>query len=133
MTLSSSWKTLTLSSASFSAVTLTPKGEISNPSAILYSMVCYGGGTPNGNSTGSMTLSWQDNGNPVQTATSIAYIGGAYSSIPSTTTTGSLSKRFPTPGLKAFYSFTLSITSILTSSSRFYFDFHMQLSSRLDS
>jgi hypothetical protein len=96
-------------------------------------MVCYGGGTPNGNNTGSMTLSWQDGGSAVQTASSITYVGSSFSSIPTSTTTGTLSKRFPTPGLKTFYSFTLSITSILTSSSRFYFDFHMQLSSRLDS
>lgn len=130
MSLSSAWQTLTLSS--FTSVVLTPKAEISLPSTIIYSMNCYGGGVPNGNTTTAMSLSWQDATNTVQGPTTISYNGGSYISKTAYTATQSISKKFKTPGMKALYSFTVSCSSALTANSRFYFTFPMVLSSRLD-
>jgi hypothetical protein len=130
MSLSSAWQTLTLSS--FTSVVLTPKAEISLPSTIIYSMNCYGGGVPDGNSTTAMGLTWQDGGSTVQGPASISYNGGSYIAKTASTATQSISKKFNTPGMKALYSFTVTCSSALTANSRFYLTFPMVLSSKLD-
>ena len=130
MSLSSSWQTITLSS--FGSVILTPKAEIDIPNSLLYSMNCYGGGVPDGNSTTAMSLSWIDTAITIQGPASISYNSSAYISKTAFTVTQSITKRFNTPGMKALYSFTVSCSSPLTANSRFYFTFPMILNSRLD-
>lgn len=131
LTLSSAWKTLTLSN--FASITLTPKAEVSNPSSVIYKMKCFGGGIPTGSNTTSMTMNWRDASISVQTATSLAYSSLTLTTAPPTTATIAFdAKRFNTQGMKALYSFRVSSPSALTASARFYFDFHMMLSPYLD-
>lgn len=129
--LSSAWKSLTLSN--FASATLTPKTEISNPSSILYQMNCFGGGIPTASNSTDMTIAWRDGGNTVQTASNIALSSLTLSTAPPTTAAiSSNAKRFNTVGMKALYSLSVTSPVILTSSARFYFDFHMMLSPYLD-
>ena len=131
MSLSSAWKSLTLSD--FSASTLAPKAEISNPSSIIYKMSCFGGGIPSGGNTTDMTIAWKDDSNVVQTASNIAYTSITLSSAPPTTATLTFNvKRFNTAGMKALYSFAVTSPVVLNTAARFYFDFHMLLSPYLD-
>jgi len=134
MSLSSAWKSLTL--GTFSSVTLSPKAEISNPSSIIYQMNCFGGGIPTGTNTSSMTISWNDLQTPgvsLQTASGIALSSYTLSNAAPTTATLTFNaKRFNTAGMKALYSFAVTSPVTLSSSARFYFDFHMLLSPYLD-
>lgn len=128
---SSSFRTLTLSS--FSSVTITPKAEISNPSSLVYCLVCYGGAVPDGTNTTAISGSWQDGGVAVQTASALTYASAGLISASAATATLVLNyKRFSTSGFKSLYSFQVTCTQALTSSAVFYFDFHMGLSSYLD-
>ena len=96
-------------------------------------MKCYGGAIPTGSNTTDLTLAWRDASNNVQSATNIAYTSLTLDPTPATTATISFNaKRFNTQGMKALYSFAISSPSTLTSSARFYFDFHMMLSPYLD-
>lgn len=129
LTLSSAWKFLDLSP--FSNVYLTPKAEITNPASIVYKMQCYGGGIPAATGT-DISGKWIDSAD-VQTAPNIAYSSLTLAAAaPSTSTIGFDAKRFNTAGMKALYSFAVSSPVALTSSARFYFDFHMKLSPYLD-
>lgn len=131
MTLSSSWKTLSLSS--FSNVILLPKGEISNPSAIVYSMVCYGGAVPDGTNTAAISGNWVDTAINLQTSSGIAYNAALYTTKGGTTATIALDKkRFSTSGFKSLYSLKISCSITLSSSAVFYFDFPIILNSYLD-
>ena len=133
LTLSSSWKTLTLSSL-LSTVTLSPKGEISNPSALVYNMVCYGGAVPDGTNNGAITGNWADTAVNLQSSsTGIAYNAGLFSSRGGFTATITLDKkRFSTSGFKSLYSLKISYNQLLPATAVFYFDFPMVLSSNLD-
>lgn len=133
MTLSSAWQSLVLSN--FAAVTLSPKAEISNPSSIVYKMQCYGGATPTGVNTTSMTSNWKDGSDIVQTAPTIANSSLSLSADPDPTNTATIAinaKRLNTQGMKALYSFQVTSPVALTSAARFYFNFHMNLSPSLD-
>ena len=132
LTLSNSWKTLSLSS--FSSVTLIPKGEITNPSALIYNMVCYGGAVPDGTNSAAITGNWVDSSNNLQSSsTGIAYNAGLFSTRGGFTATITLDKkRFSTSGFKSLYSLKISYNQPLSASAVFYFDFPMVLSSNLD-
>lgn len=134
LTLSSSWSTISLSS--LNTVYLYPKAEISNPSSILYTMICYGSGVPNGGSATSMTLNWIDSGtvgSPIQTAIPIVSTVATLNSTALVGATLSIDyKRFRTAGFKSLYSFKVNCVTALTANARFYFDFHMNLNSKLD-
>jgi len=133
MTLSSAWSRITLNN--FASVTLYPKGDISNPSSIVYKMKCYGGASPTGSNTTSMTIAWRDTSTNVQTASDIAYTSLTHDTAPLSSATISIQtngKRFNTQGMKALYSLQISSPTALTSAARFYFDFHMKLSPYLD-
>lgn len=132
MTLSNSWKSLSYSS--FTTVTLTPKAEISNPSAILYNMVCYGGAVPDGTNSSAITGNWVDTSNNLQTAsTGITYNAALYSTKGATTATILQDKkRFSTSGFKSLYTLKISCSVTLSSTAVFYFDFPIVLNSYLD-
>lgn len=127
--LSSLWSTINL--GSFATVQLYPKNLINDPNTYLFTMKCFGAGTPGGSNTTAMSLNWIDNSINIQTATSISY-PTSYTSAASTGLTATLSsKNFNTQGMKAFYTFTIT-TSSLSATSRIYINFPFTLSSKLD-
>lgn len=96
-------------------------------------MGCYGSSVTNAINMSPMTLTWIDGASNVQTANSLTYSASNYRTAASAGLTVALTnKRFNTQGMKAFYSFSLTSTQALTSSTRIYFNFHFKLSSRLD-
>ena len=98
-------------------------------------MKCYGGASPTGTDTTSMTIKWEDASIDVQTAPDIPYNSLSHATAPVSSATISIQtngKRFNTQGMKAFYSFQISSPTELNSTARFYFDFHMMLSPYLD-
>lgn len=129
--LSSKFSQLTFSS--FSAVDLSPKATIDEPKNYLFTMACYGSGVTSGANTTPMTLAWVDSGSNVQTATNIAYVSSNYvAAAPSTLSVVRTHKRFNTQGMKGFYSFSLTSSQALTESTRIYFNFNFQVSSKYD-
>lgn len=111
-----------------------PKGEITNPSALIYNMVCYGGAVPDGTNSAAITGNWVDSSNNLQSSsTGIAYNAGLFSTRGGFTATITLDKkRFSTSGFKSLYSLKISYNQPLSASAVFYFDFPMVLSSNLD-
>lgn len=79
-----------------------------------------------------MSLIWKDSSADVQTATALA-IPNNYVAPGSGTVTASLTtKRFVSEGMKAFYTFSISANVALDENSRIYFNFHMNVGSKLD-
>jgi hypothetical protein len=96
-------------------------------------MNCFGGGIPTGTNTTDMTISWNDGGSVIQTASNIPFAPLNLTTAPPATASLSFNaKRFNTVGMKSLYSFKVSSPVNLTSSARFYFDLHMMLSPYLD-
>lgn len=130
LTLSDKWKQLDLST--LSSVKLYPKVEIEDPSSILYTMKCYGSGVPTGVNTSSMQLIWKDSTADVQTATSLSLPSNYVASASGTVSASLTTKRFVSEGMKAFYTFSISANVALDENSRIYFNFHMNVGSKLD-
>ena len=130
LTISRAWKTLELSS--LAAVKLSPKDEIATPNSIKYTMKCFGTGVPISGSSTNMTLVWRDGSDDVQTATQMAPIN-TYAVPASTVFTFTIDKkRFRSEGFKAYYTFKIITGAALTQNSRFIFDFHSRINSKLD-
>lgn len=128
LTLSSKFKSLDLSS--FSQVKLYSKKTIEDPRLFSFALGCFGSAVPSLSNTTSLSLSWIDGTNTVQSATSLA--AASYTSAASTLTASLSTKRFNTEGMKAFYSFSITSGQALTEKTRFYFNFHFGLNSKLD-
>ncbi len=127
--LSRAWNTLAISN--LATVTLSPKSEISVPNSLKYTMRCMGTGVPISGSTTSMSLAWRDSADNVQVATGIAPT--TYLAATNTAFTFTIEqKRFRSEGFKAYYTFKIITGAGLTQNSRFIFDFHSRISSRLD-
>lgn len=93
-------------------------------------MKCFGTGVPIAGSSNNMTLVWRDSAD-VQIATQIA--PSTYSAPSATSFTLEIQKkRFRSEGFKAYYTFKIITGAALTQNSRFIFDFHSRISSKLD-
>ena len=96
-------------------------------------MNCFGGGIPTATNSTDMTIAWREGAITLQTASNITLSSFNLSTAPPTTASLAFNaKRFNTVGMKALYSLRVSSPVSLTSSARFYFDFHMILSPYLD-
>ena len=95
-------------------------------------MKCYGAGVPTGGNDTDMSLVWKDAGVNLQTATPVSpptYDLPATGTVTATLTT----KRFVSEGMKSFYTFSIVVADAdLNENSRIYFDFHMNVGSKLD-
>lgn len=117
---------------SLNNVELKAKSEINNPKSFSFTMKCIGSGVSDETNTTAMALSWKDSADIVQQASAINQIT-TYTTPPGSSLSVTLTKKFVTQGFKSFYKFVISTSTPLDQNSRIYFDFHMKLSSRLDS